>query len=1371
MAASQAVYHSLRAPSDPPRVGGPPKIQIALTAWEDKSLYMPNKGEVIVEWVLNKLLKEKANPPATNPVLDSRFWALLSDIVAEQTKSVKHWLLPLLNRVPIAPIFIAFLQLLGTTEAEKHAPLTDAVNQTFYSIWPLAVHKINAETLFECFGAFLAVLEEDSEGQDALEKIGDSIISSLRVAVGNSSNKRKLSSLFIQNHLRKWLASSSGHTSAAVQESVYLVGIETLFNVETLRQVHDADHPLFVALQNISNDLVHPILPRLFSSFVQCTKKYRSTLFGQSSAQNPAAMAEHVCSASFSFFDACQILLNTTERVVSTWEATLGLLTVVGDENLFTSSQLDGQVALQSIVPLVLAVLGSDRNGNDAEQVSLSMRSLSKLMQIDHDLILKDIPRILPKLLCISASLPSIFDFLDLLLDYHVKTRTLHTHVETLFAALAPRSLNPASTDLQHEYRCCSSSAFMHSMHLERLAKFMRKFLTPNQTGETMEFVFEQLQASWDQTVVAADSTIGNLAATFSVSARLASVILTSLPLHSLPETTLKEVHSRIGAIRDTFLPRAITKTFKVIRKNVAESWGSQVIAAALLRLAYALDTPYSEKLWKKIAKASEDEQLLPELSLEHFRILIKWSAVSDPGSTQELLDGLLNYLEGHSGSSQASWSGTSCSLTFGSQGRGECVLAILQMLIERWLPTIDVIASVPQLQRLVKILMRSDLGQHVAEAAHLNASSLLLSALSSAQFWELPNVRTAILSFTDETTSVLADPDSILTVDDCASIFSTYQLLLMFPIEYISRTMRTELVKRAVNLDVFYNSLTVAKDVYPAVTVVRVFIHNVALYLGSMDQPILNLARYLNHLIQPSLSSDVPQNYTAVTWSLVELHFSALLKSSEPGSVQATSDVLRSCLPSDPNVLSSTDESKVLVRVIGLLTTGFSPSNLPNEVQNEIHSLHQRVSAILVGPIEKLDVLFANKAVLNLWLHTLCLGRWLKLTRDGMPFIGPKLCSWASKPSVVQPDRLDVNRTTAFAILAEELRWMIDDRLSQLDFILATYLALSRLNSPNGQVQLDQLLSQTCSALSVTEFCHVLSLARECLSDVANSTPDVCNLVHLAALLLSEHPSSTLKPTQKFLTSCLNIFSGRSDFTSGPLLLRLQVLRLVRQQCSDRPASLRTLDIGNIWSLFSKFLTKSKQHDDQTSTTIFHEIIMSIGALIRLRRDLVALTLPNLGIVLQQLLATIRRPRPQLGVKQTMLVTDSLPRWINCECPVGPEEVKALARLLETLVTKTTIRTNSSSAEVQRAESLARPFSKHAAYAIKAYIDAMNDPLCILPSELRKELRPGLFALCNMLNDHSRDAMMVSALDAGGKTIMKNLWTEFEKQKYVGKG
>jgi hypothetical protein len=156
--------------------------------------------------------------------------------------------------------------------------------------------------------------------------------------------------------------------------------------------------------------------------------------------------------------------------------------------------------------------------------------------------------------------------------------------------------------------------------------------------------------------------------------------------------------------------------------------------------------------------------------------------------------------------------------------------------------------------------------------------------------------------------------------------------------------------------------------------------------------------------------------------------------------------------------------------------------------------------------------------------------------------------------------------------------------------------------------------------------------------------------------------------------------------------------------------------------------------------------------------------------MVLRQLMMSIRSPRPHLGGKQSTFVTDTLPRWVDVKQPLGAEEGKALARLFETLTTKSIVRTHTS-AETQRAESLAKPFSKHAAYVLKAYIDAMNDPLCILPSELRKEIQPGLFSLCRMLTDHSRDAMMVSTLDAGGKVTMKTLWREYEKQRYIGRG
>lgn len=60
---SQDFVRALKAPLDPPVVGGRLKIDIARRAWDDPSFFVPNKSEVIVEWLLTKLLKEKGKAP------------------------------------------------------------------------------------------------------------------------------------------------------------------------------------------------------------------------------------------------------------------------------------------------------------------------------------------------------------------------------------------------------------------------------------------------------------------------------------------------------------------------------------------------------------------------------------------------------------------------------------------------------------------------------------------------------------------------------------------------------------------------------------------------------------------------------------------------------------------------------------------------------------------------------------------------------------------------------------------------------------------------------------------------------------------------------------------------------------------------------------------------------------------------------------------------------------------------------------------------------------------------------------------------------------------------------------------------------------
>jgi hypothetical protein len=61
MTSAPHLVRALKAPSDPPVAGGPLKITIAEQAWHDESFYLPNKAEVIGEFILSKFFKERVD--------------------------------------------------------------------------------------------------------------------------------------------------------------------------------------------------------------------------------------------------------------------------------------------------------------------------------------------------------------------------------------------------------------------------------------------------------------------------------------------------------------------------------------------------------------------------------------------------------------------------------------------------------------------------------------------------------------------------------------------------------------------------------------------------------------------------------------------------------------------------------------------------------------------------------------------------------------------------------------------------------------------------------------------------------------------------------------------------------------------------------------------------------------------------------------------------------------------------------------------------------------------------------------------------------------------------------------------------------------
>jgi hypothetical protein len=187
----------------------------------------------------------------------------------------------------------------------------------------------------------------------------------------------------------------------------------------------------------------------------------------------------------------------------------------------------------------------------------------------------------------------------------------------------------------------------------------------------------------------------------------------------------------------------------------------------------------------------------------------------------------------------------------------------------------------------------------------------------------------------------------------------------------------------------------------------------------------------------------------------------------------------------------------------------------------------------------------------------------------------------------------------------------------------------------------------------------------------------------------------------------------------------------------------------------------------------MYETVVSILQTLVRLRRDLVASSLSHFALIASRLCEILPAVRPELASRQRRSVADMLPLWINPAQPLPPKCAKALARLFANLNTKTIVRLGPSahSDASTQAQSLAQPFTKHAPYVITAYIRALINPLSVMAPRIRQELEPGLFALCDMMGEHGRDAIMKAMLDDSGKTMMRLLWTEYDKQRYVGKG
>ncbi|KAM6497881.1 Urb2/Npa2 family domain containing protein [Amanita muscaria] len=1377
---SQDFVRALKAATDPPSAGGPSKFEIARHAWDDVSLYVPSKAELIADWILTKLLKEKGHDRERNPILDIRYWKLLADVIQRSSdpRPSKTWLGAILIRVPIAPIVSSFLGLYAQCNTRQDE-LIGVVASCLHILWPPGVQKITTETLLECFGISLPLIQ----GSNTSHKLVNLITNSYRSSFANNSNKRKLFHLFSQHHFHQWLECMASTLEdadhAQLLDIVYNAGVETLYNPDVLRQsLHpNTENPVLTSFQEASKSSktdILSVLPRLFSSFLQSIKKYRTSLFGQGSA---ASTTQESNAVSMRFFITCQSFLGSS---IEAWRARSALLVIVRENNLLNRPLLEATASLGQICELAIASLSESANP------ALALDCLCTLTRIDHDIVLPTLPSLLPRLLQIRHC-DQFVTFLDLLLDYYTKTRTIPDYISNLLnIPLSPKHIAPVGycDDPCEIYQSSSASVLLHPIHLDRLAKKVQSFVTSSQTLQLAKTIVEMLETAWADFGTAARHQMRSkvdpvspqiLSVRFSLLATFASVVLVSLPVRSLPNEERTALDALLNPLRREFVAQVIRKLSKVIRDD-RPAWEWQICAAAALRLGYFLDVsrnlalPHSDcdpKFTKRVMELAGNRDLLPELSLESFRYLLSKTTVRDRIETERLFDDVLAYIEQSLSPAKSRWSGHTYQLTYDDEGKASSALALLHMLVERWLPVIDAYASGEQLKRFVGLLLGVGLDETSSSPnrSELRPQDVLVMILRSAQFWELLNIRPIFLSTVIDSTSSLDESSDTARTVQAASL---YRFLLYVPMEYLSKPSRTELVKRALSADILLSANTAADtEISYLLTILRIFLNRAFTYTGSVQPSVFRLARFLEHLVN-SKSTEVD-----TTLDLIKLYFREVLRNVERDNkdVLRVFELMKTWAASEASDLGP----KAVVRMIECMTREFSINSFPEDVRTIIGATHKQLTADTLPQmtllVDRAKGPGKSNDTIALWTCLLSFGYWLGGQQDGIQLFGLGLASSIISRSKNVTTMDDEMRVMALAMTVQELQCIPEsEQAAQLERIIAVYASFASDLDEKGWERLDVYLSRACNIVSASTYAHVLNLVSEML---ASPSPErMLSIVHLAIRLLKDYPQNTLKHTQAFATQCINVFASHDHtFVNGPSDLRIKVLDYVVHLCSERPMALRSNDLSGIWSLLYRFLAPSSVHDDGTSRAIYQRIVSATGALVRLRRDLVKWTLPHLAQMLRQLTLCLRACRPLLGAKQTAMVMDTQPRWISAKQALGVEEAKALSRLMETVETKTVVRTYYAQSETKKAESLGKPFSKHAVYVVKAYVECMNDPLCVMSAEVRRELEPGLFALCGMVSDHSRDAVMASALDTGGKAVMKALWKEYEKQKYVGQG
>lgn len=193
---------------------------------------------------------------------------------------------------------------------------------------------------------------------------------------------------------------------------VYAIGSEMLFNADTLRSMREGkgEANLFDAVGKMlssTSPSVLAVLPRVFESFIQATRKHRSSITVQVHHETSIDTSEHLRKVAMVFFSSCYACISQAGNVEDVWRARVALLQTVDSERLFSYQDHDAEGILMDNADMAYKSLASaDRSSRALQRVA--MEALTIITRIDYDLVAPVLPGLLP-MMFIMVCHPALF--------------------------------------------------------------------------------------------------------------------------------------------------------------------------------------------------------------------------------------------------------------------------------------------------------------------------------------------------------------------------------------------------------------------------------------------------------------------------------------------------------------------------------------------------------------------------------------------------------------------------------------------------------------------------------------------------------------------------------------------------------------------------------------------------------------------------------------------------------------------------------------------------------------------------------------------------------------------------------------------------